>query len=174
MRQWNRTWWTTVMGTAVLLASAGTACAQAQDKEPAAIVEAGGAGQWGVHGGSAYGPSIAVETTPIPDLLEIEGGTTALYSKGQTEWDTDFLFKKPFTLSDTVEFMFGLGPQWAHVTTHGRSSDTVAGEAALDFMFWPWRTRKLGFYLEPSYDYTFAHGHEQSLGVSGGLLIPFP
>jgi hypothetical protein len=99
---------------------------------------------------------------------------TALYSKGQTEWDTDFLFKKPFTLSDTVEFMFGLGPQWAHVTTHGRSSDTVAGEAALDFMFWPWRNRKLGFYLEPSYDYTFAHGHEQSLGVSGGLLIPFP
>ena len=159
---------------AALIVSAGNAYGQAEDKEPSAIFEAGGAGQWGLKGGSSYGPSVAVETTPIPDLLEVEGGTTALFSRGQTEWDTDFLFKKPFTLSDTVEFMFGVGPEWAHTTTQGRSSDTVAGEAALDFMFWPWEGRRFGLYLEPSYDYSFAPGHEQSVSISGGLLIPFP
>ena len=165
--------WTAGLGlvTALLLADN---TGRAEDKEPSAIFEAGGAGQWGLKGGSSYGPSVAVETTPIPDLLEVEGGTTALFSRGQTEWDTDLLFKKPFTLSDTVEFMAGIGPEWAHVTTHGVSSDTVAGEAALDFMFWPLRERKFGFYLEPSYDYSFAAGHEQSLSISGGLLIPFP
>src|ERR1700678_2012815 len=114
---------------AVLLLIASSAHGQIEDKEPSAIFEVGGAGQWGLKGGSSYGPSVAVETTPIPDVLEVEGGTTALFSRGQTEWDTDFLFKKPFTLSDTVEFMFGVGPEWAHVTTHGVSSDTVAGEA---------------------------------------------
>jgi hypothetical protein len=155
-----------------LIASAANA--QVEDKEPAAIFEAGSAGQWGIHGGSSYGPSVAVETTPIPDVLELEGGTSVFYSKGQTEWDTDFLFKKPFTLSDTVEFMFGVGPEWAHVTNLGRTSDTVAGEAALDFMFWPWKERRFGLYLEPSYDYSFAPGHEQSFSVSAGLLIPFP
>jgi len=157
-----------------LILFAGPASGQSEDKEPSAIFEAGSAGQWGLKGGSSYGPSVAVETTPIPDLLEVEGGTTALFSRGQTEWDTDFLFKKPYTLSDTVEFMFGVGPEWVHITTQGRSSDTVAGEAALDFMFWPWAERKFGLYLEPSYDYSFSRGHEQSVSISAGLLIPFP
>jgi hypothetical protein len=47
----------------------------------------------------------------------------------------------------------------------------VAGEAALDFMFWPARKHKFGWYLEPAYDYGFGRGHEQSIGISGGLLI---
>lgn len=149
--------------------------AQAQDdREPAAIFEAGGAAGWGLKGGSSYGPSVAVETTPIPDWLELEGGTSEMFSHGQTEWDTDLLFKKPFTLSRSVEFMFGVGPEWQHTSFAGQHSDTVAGEAALDFMFWPWRERRFGLYLEPSYDYGFSHGHEQSLGVSAGLLIPLP
>src|ERR1700733_13575844 len=158
---------------AALIVSAGNAYGQAEDKEPSAIFEAGGAGQWGINGGSAYGPSIAVETTPIPDLLEVEGGTTALFSRGQTEWDTDFLFKKPYTLSDTVEFMIGVGPEWAHTIAHGRTTDSLGGEAALDFMFWP-VGRRIGFYVEPSYGYDFDTGHEQSLSVSAGLLIAIP
>ena len=92
----------------------------------------------------------------------------------RTEWDTDFLFKKPYTLSDTVEFMFGIGPEWVHTITGGKTSDSVAGEAVLDFMFWPRADRKYGLYLEPSYDYGFGRGHEQSLSISGGLLIPIP
>jgi hypothetical protein len=85
---------------------------------------------------------------------------------------TDLLFKKLFDLSDTVEFMFGVGPQWAHILAQGKSGDTVAGEVVLDFTFWPWAGRKIGFYLESGYDYSFAAGHEQSMAITGGLLIP--
>jgi len=145
-----------------------------EEKEPSAIIELGGAASWGLKGGSAYGPTLAVETTPIPDVLELEGGVTSLFSRGQTEWDVDFLFKKPWTLSDTVEVMAGIGPEWAHTVTRAGTTDTFAAEVALDFMFWPWPGRKYGLYLEPAYDYGFGHGHEQSLGVSLGLLIPIP
>jgi hypothetical protein len=148
--------------------------AQAQESEPSAIVEVGGAGEWGLKGGSAYGPNFSVETTPIEDVLEIEAGVTPLFSRGQTEWDADFLFKKPWTLSDTVEFMAGIGPEWAHTVTRGNTTDTVSAEVAGDFMFWPWAGRRFGLYLEPSYDYGFGKGHEQSLSMSAGLLIPIP
>jgi hypothetical protein len=33
---------------------------------------------------------------------------------------------------------------------------------------------KLGWFLEPSYDYSFGSGHDGSLGVSVGLLVPIP
>jgi hypothetical protein len=150
------------------------ACAEDAEKEHVAIVELGGAGEWGVkHGGSSsYGPSLAVETTPIEHWLEIEAGVAPLFSRGQTEWDVDLLFKKPFTLSNSVEFMVGAGPTWSHVVSRGRHSDSVGAEAALDFMFWPTKSRKLGWYLEPSYGYSFAAGHEQSASISAELLIP--
>src|SRR5579871_2164731 len=109
-----------------------------------------------------------------PDVLELEGGITALFSRGHTEWDADFLFKKPFTLSDTIEFMFGVGPEWAHTIAHGKTADSIGGEAVLDFMFWPWPERKVGWYVEPGYGYSFGKGHEQSFGVSAGLLISIP
>ena len=159
-----------------LLASllCGSAFGQAEKEEPSAIVEIGGASQWGLKGGSSFGPSLAAETTPIPDVLELEGGITTLFSRGQTEWDADFLFKKPYTLSDNLEFMFGVGPQWAHVVAHGGAGDEIAGEAVLDFMLWPWPGRKYGLYLEPSYDYGFGRGHDQSLSISAGLLIAIP
>jgi hypothetical protein len=53
----------------------------------------------------------AVEFTPIKDWLEIEAGVAPMFSHGRAEWDTDLIFKKPFTLSDKVEFMIGAGPQ---------------------------------------------------------------
>jgi len=53
-------------------------------------------------------------------------------------------------------------------------TNSVGGEVALDFMFWPSRKRRFGWYLEPSYDYDFGRGHEQSVGVTGGLLIAIP
>jgi hypothetical protein len=158
----------------VIALLAGPAFGEPEEKEPSAIVEIGGAGSWGLKGGSSFGPSVAAETTPIPDWLELEGGVTTLFSRSQTEWDADFLFKKPYTLSDTLEFMFDVGPEWEHTITRAGTTDIVAGEVALDFMFWPWAERKFGLYLEPSYDYGFGHGHEQSLSVSAGLLIPIP
>src|ERR1700756_503518 len=82
-----------------------TANARAQDKEPTAIVELGAAGEWGLPGASSYGPSVAVEFTPIKEWLEIEAGLGPMFHGGRTEWDADLLFKKPFTLSDKLEFM---------------------------------------------------------------------
>jgi hypothetical protein len=115
-------------------------------------------------------PSAAVEFTPIKDWLEIEAGIAPLFSRGRTEWDADLRFKKPFTLSDKLEFMFGVGPQW----TFSRDGTKIAGEVALDFMFWPTPDRTYGWFLEPAYSYSFSAGHEQSLGITVGLLIPIP
>ena len=81
------------------------------------------------------------------------------------EWSVDFLLKKPFTLSKSVEFFFGIGPEWKI------SNNSIAGEAVLDFMFWPGRKHRFGWYLEPAYDYSFGRGHERSIGMSVGLLI---
>jgi hypothetical protein len=139
-----------------------------RDKEPTAIVELGPAAEWGVPGASSYGPSLAVEFTPIKDWLEIEVGAARMFHGGQGEWDTDILFKKPFTLSSQVEFMVGLGPQW----TFSHGSTQTGAEFALDFMFWPTADRKFGWFLEPAYSYSFSRGHEQSLGTTVGLLIP--
>ena len=143
--------------------------ARAEEKEPQAIVEIGGSGNWNLSGASSFGPTAAIEFTPIKDWLEIEVGTGPMFGNGTREWDTDILFKKPFTLSEKVEFMIGAGPQWGSAF----SGSTKAGiEIAGDFMFWPSPDRKLGWFLEPSYSYSFIGGHEQSLGVNVGLLIP--
>ena len=164
--------------TGALLATlflAGNCIAQVAEKEPAAILEIGGAGEWALaHGKPSYGPNIAVEVTPIKEWLDIEAGVTPFFSRGQTEWDTDLLFKKPYTLSKTAELMVGIGPEWAHTIGGGKSTNSVAGEAALDLMFWPWPKRKLGWYLEPSYGYSFAAEHEQSISITAGLLIAIP
>ena len=103
----------------VLIASlflcAGSAFAQSVDKEPAAVVELGGAADWNVKdGGSSFGPTVAVEVTPIENWLELEAGVTPLFTRHSTEWDTDLLFKKPWTLSKKAEFMLGVGPEWVH------------------------------------------------------------
>ena len=143
-----------------------------EDKEPRAILEIGAATSWNVHGGAAtFAPSLAAETTPIPNLLELEAGVSPFYTRDSTEWDTDLLFKKPWDLSRKSEFMIGIGPEWVHLTTKGRTGNSVSGELAGDFMFWPTGKHRFGWYLEPAYDYSFASGHEQSIGMSAGLLI---
>jgi hypothetical protein len=159
---------------ASLFLTSGNSIAQLVDPEPAAIVELGGAAGWNVKGGSSSGPNLAVEVTPIENWLELEAGITPLFSRHSTEWDTDLLFKKPWTLSEKVEFMFGVGPEWIHTRQHGMTTNSVGGEVALDFMFWPSANHRLGWYLEPAYDYDFGRGHERSLGISGGLLIAIP
>jgi hypothetical protein len=159
---------------AALVLFARGAHGQTEDEEPTTILELGGAGQWGLDRGSGFGPSAAIEVTPIENWLEIEAGITPLFSKGQTEWDSDIVFKKPFTLSDSVEFMPGVGPEWVHRSGGGKPADALAGEAVLDFMFWPGPERRFGWYLEPGYEHDFGRGHEQSLGVTVGLLISIP
>jgi hypothetical protein len=161
--------------TVALLLLVGVAVCHGEDEEPAAVLELGAAGEQSLNGGgSTIGPTIAVEVTPIENWLELEGGVTSFFNHGKTEWDTDLVLKKPWTLSDKVEFMFGVGPEWVHTTAHGSTTNSVSGEVVLDFMFWPSSKHRFGWYLEPSYDYDFRKGHEQSLSVSAGLLIAIP
>jgi hypothetical protein len=144
-------------------------------KEPAAILELGGSPSWNLKdGGTSFGPSIAVEVTPIEKWLELEAGITPSFSRRSTEWTTDLLFKKPWTLSEKVEFMFGVGPEWIHTQESGVTTNSAGGEVALDFMFWPSKKHKLGWYLEPGYEYNFGRGHERSVGITAGLLIAIP
>jgi hypothetical protein len=154
---------------------AGNGYAQSVEKEPAAVVELGGAGSWNIkNGGSAFGPTAAVEVTPIENWLELEAGVTPLFSSHTTEWDIDLLFKKPWTLSKKAEFMLGVGPEWVHTTKYSMTTNSISGEVVADFMFWPSAKHRFGWYLEPSYEYNFGRGHDQSLGISGGLLIAIP
>ena len=154
---------------------AGNAWAQSKENEPVAVVELGGAANWSItENGSSFGPTVAVEVTPIENWLELEAGVTPLFTRHSTEWDADFLFKKPWTLSKKAEFMVGVGPAWNHATKRGVTTNSVSGEAVLDFMFWPTKKHKFGWYLEPGYEYSFGRGHEQSLGISVGLLIAIP
>ena len=166
---------TGVVSALCLLLCLRMAIGQSVEKEPVATIELGGATSWNIKGGAAtFGPDFAVEVTPIENWLELEAGTTPFITHASTEWDTDLLFKKPWTLSRTAEFMAGVGPEWVHLRQNGSTTNTIAAEAAGDFMFWPGGKHRYGWYLEPAFDHSFGRGHEQSIGISAGLLIAIP
>lgn len=152
---------------------AGVAFSQSVEQEPLAVIEVGGAGAKGLNGeGSSFGGTIAAEVTPIENRLELEGGVTGLFTRDSSEWSVDLLFKKPWTLSKKAEFMAGVGPEWIHSKHFGATSNSMAGEVVADFMYWPSAGKhRVGWYVEPGYEYNFGRGHEQSFGVAGGLLI---
>jgi hypothetical protein len=79
------------------------------------------------------------------DWLEIEAGISALFGNGQTEWGAEFVVAE--------------------------NTASIGGVAVLDFQFWPLPDRKFGWFVEPSYGLDFGKGHQQSLGVTAGLLI---
>jgi hypothetical protein len=160
----------------VLSLSVGSAFAQSSEKEPAAVVEVGGSAIHGLTGeGASFGPTVAIEVTPIENRLELEAGVTSLFRRHSTEWSADLLFKKPWTLSKKAEFMVGIGPEWIHARQYGTVTNSLGGEVIADFMYWPSSAKhRFGWYVEPAYEYKFGRGREQSLGVSGGLLIAIP
>ena len=157
-------------------ASAQDPIASAQEKkaeDEVAVIEIGAAPSRNLKDrASSFGPTVAVEVSPVEKWLELEAGVTPSFGHSTTEWATDLLFKKPWTLSRTVEFMAGVGPEWIHTRESGITTNSVAGEVVLDFMFWPARWKhNFGWYLEPGYEYNFGLGHERSIGISVGLLI---
>ncbi len=86
--------------------------APAQNDDHRAVIEIGLAGERGVTGSSSSaGGSVAAELTPVENWLEMESGITALRGAGHNEIAVDLLFKKPWQLSATAEFMAGLGPE---------------------------------------------------------------
>jgi hypothetical protein len=139
------------------------------------VLEIGGAASRSLtESQSSFGPTLAVEVTPIEKWLELEVGVTPLFRRHSTEWSVDLLFKKPWTLSDTKEVMIGIGPEWIHSNAYGIKMNSVAGEIVPDLMFWSSKKHRFGWYLEPSYEYKFGPAHEHSIGLSGGLLIGIP
>jgi hypothetical protein len=160
---------------ASVLIFVGYACAQEKKnaEEEVAVIEIGAAPSWNLKDhSSSFGPTVAVEVSPIEKWLELEAGVTPSFGHHTTEWATSLLFKKPWTLSPIVEFMAGVGPEWMHTSASGATANSIGGEAALDFMFWPRRWKhKYGWYLEPAYEYNFGKGHERSIGASFGLLF---
>jgi hypothetical protein len=162
----------TAIPLALLVLLSGSAWSQTEEAKEIAVAEVGGAASQSLKGGGfSGGPTGAVEFTPIENRLEIETGVTSLLTAHSTEWDADFLFKKPWTLSSKVEFMAGAGPEWIHTNENHISANAVGAEMIGDFMFWTSANHKFGWYLEPGYDYSFGRGREQSIGISGGLLI---
>jgi hypothetical protein len=150
-----------------------TARAAEKEKEPIAELELGVAGDWDTTGGTfGVGPSLGIEVTPIKNWLEIEAEVSPVFGGGRTEWETELIFKKPFDVSDKLEVMPGVGPAWFYKTGPGESGSSIGAVALVDFQIWPSAERKLGLFIEPSYSYDFGREHEQSLGVTAGILIP--
>jgi hypothetical protein len=158
-----------------MLLSPWNALAQQADREPSAVIEIGPAASRSLtENQSSFGPTIALEFTPIENRLEVEAGVTALFRRHSTEWSTDFLFKKPWDLSNKIEFMVGAGPEWIHTNAYGNTTNAAGIEIAPELMFWHSAKHRVGWYIEPTYEYKFGAQAEQSIGVNGGLLIGIP
>src|SRR5579864_8467140 len=110
----------------VLLLCLGNTLARAEDKEPVAVLELGGVPSRGLKGdGWSFGPTVAVEFTPIENWLELEAGVTPLFRRHSTEWSTDLLFRKPWTLSPKMEFILGVSPEWIHTNAYGKKMNSA-------------------------------------------------
>jgi hypothetical protein len=154
-----------------LVLVAGEARADEKEKESSVVIELGGGGEWDIRGGAgAYGPNLAMEFEVIEHWLEIETGVAPRFERGGSEVEFELIFKKPFELSESLEFLIGAGPVWVH---HAEESpkDSIAGEAIVELVYWPWDNHKVGFFVEPSYSYNFGEGHEKAVGVTAGLHI---
>jgi Bacterial SH3 domain len=136
------------------------------------ILEIGTAGEWPLDGERPnFGGTIAGEVEPIENWLELEAGFTTLGTSGHTELSGDLLFKKPFHLSSTAEFMVGLGPSFSRTINGLEQGNSWSVEFALDWMFWP--TKDVGWFIEPTWSVNPRNG-QQSAAVSIGILIGFP
>lgn len=153
-----------------------TGCLDAQEAtrtDHAVVIELGGAAEWPLQGERPnYGGTLAAETTPIEHWLEVEAGATVLGTRRPHEIAADFIVKKPFEISSTVELMAGLGPELSWTLTRGSPARRVATECALDLMVWP--TKNVGWYLEPTYDLTSFRASGRSLALAAGLIVGLP
>jgi hypothetical protein len=136
------------------------------------IFGAGGAAELELPGSARVGVSAFVEFEAIDRWLEIELGGQVLAMDGGREASLDLLFKKPFTLTERLELMIGLGPTIAQTRQRSEADRASWGlEAAADFMYWP--SRHVGVWLEPAYDVTFSRGVTHALSCTGGPMLGF-
>lgn len=141
-----------------------------EDVDRTLVVGLGGAAEVEVADGTLCpGGNIFVEWDAVENGLELELGVSALGAENALQVPVDLLFKKPFRLTRWVEFMVGLGPEIV-TTFNGPTKGTrFGGEAALDFMFWPWQ--RGGFWIEPSCDVVFQDGVSLGIGSTGGIMV---
>jgi len=139
--------------------------------ERSIVLEIGAAGEWDAKKLSSgkYGGTVAVEIEPIDGWLEVELGIAAVTSGGRTELGADLLFQKPWAFSPKFEFMVGLGPSVSHHLKGDDRGTSYGIDFALDFMFWP--TKKVGWYVEPTYGIGLGKNKEKSLAATAGVLI---
>lgn len=150
-----------------------------EETEPLLTVKIGGAAERSLKDyTTSAGPTFGLETGLFHDALEVELNSTPLMQGGKTTWKSGLILKKPFELSESVEFELGLGPIWLH---RGKleedeevQADSLGGEAVAELVFWPFAHKSLGFYVEGGYSYDFGKGHEKAAGGGAGLLISIP
>jgi len=152
-------------------ASATTASCQASAADMEAELEIGAVAERTVAGNAAThaGPSVAIEFTPIEHGLELEAAVSRFQIDGAAEWETEVAVKKPFDLSPSVELMLGLGPTWTHSGAPLEQSDSFGAELVLDLQFW--RTRRWGWFIEPSYSAGFSRGSDRAVAITAGVLL---
>ena len=154
----------------LLLALAGRTTAQdvRPDVDHAVVFEIGAETDWSRSEGAHTGGTFAFEVTPIEHWLELEFGVSVIPHPGGVEVPVDVLFKKPWRISRTVEFMAGVGPELIHSTAERR---TFWGLSAIgDLMMWP--SRNVGWYLEPGIERSFVPGaHSTGFVMAAGVII---
>jgi hypothetical protein len=158
-------------GILLALALAGGAAAKDEDVEHKFVLEIGTAGEWPLNDERPnFGGSFAVEFEPIENWLELEFGITTLHTTGHSDLSGDLLFKKPFKITPSFEFMIGAGPSVSQTLNGPDRGTKVSAEFALDFMFWP--TKDVGWFFEPTYSINPRTG-ERTAAFSVGLLFGF-
>ena len=53
-------------------------------------------------------------------------------------------------------------------------TNSISGEMAGDFMFWPTGKHRFGWFLEPAYDYSFAGGGMETCALSPAISRDVP
>jgi hypothetical protein len=158
----------TALGMAAVLA-AFVSATPAEAEEHGWVLELGPAAEWPLQGDTPnYGANIAIEREVIAGWLEIEFGMSGLWTAGRGELSWDLLFKKPFTLSPTVELMVGAGPSFSKPTNGDVGTASIT--FALDLMVWP--KQRMGWFVEPTFSFTPGTG-QTSLGATAGILFSF-
>jgi hypothetical protein len=156
--------------TLLEIAPAMAATEEGAEQDHLVILELGASGEREISEHTSHvGPAVGLEIEPIENWLEIELGASTYRSQGARNWEIELPFKKPFGLPSTIEVMPGLGPTWTHTTQTGAQSSTWGAVAVIDLFVW--HTRRLGWFLEPSYGIALGNGNKKSVGLTGGIFF---
>jgi hypothetical protein len=68
--------------------------------------------------------------------------------------------------------MPGLGPTWTHTTQAGKRPGSWGAEAVIDLFVW--RSKRFGWFLEPSYGVALGNGNKKSAALTAGLFFAVP